>query len=136
MEELTISEVARKVGVRTSTIRYYESINVLPEPRRVSGQRRYDTTILERLTFIQTAQKLGFTLTEIQLLLHRQEGEKTPLSEHWHTLASQKLIEVESLIQQAIEVKSLLTRGLRCNCPNLLDCIQCILLNCYEPKPE
>ncbi|MFN8565769.1 MAG: MerR family DNA-binding transcriptional regulator, partial [Anaerolineae bacterium] len=40
---MTISEVARRVGVRTSTLRYYESIGLLPAPKRVSGRRRYDS---------------------------------------------------------------------------------------------
>ncbi len=135
MEELTISQVAQQAGIRPSTIRYYESINVLPLPRRVSGQRRYDPAILDRLAFIHIAQKLGCTLTEIQLLLHNQE-EETPLAERWQTLASQKLAEVNTLIQQAANVKQLLVQGLECGCSNLLDCIQCILANCYGPKSE
>ena len=65
MEELTISEVARRSGVRATTIRYYESINVLPEPRRANGRRRYEPAILDRLAFIHVAQRLGFSLNEI-----------------------------------------------------------------------
>jgi len=132
MEELTIGEVAQRAGIRTSTIRYYESIDLLPPPRRVAGRRRYDPTILDRLAFIRITQKLGFTLTEIQLLFHNREGE-TPLPERWQTLAQQKLAEADSIIQHAITMKQLLVQGLECNCPNLLDCIRCILINCYEP---
>ena len=65
MDELTISEVAHRSGVRATTIRYYESINVLPTPRRANGRRRYDAAILDRLAFIRVAQRLGFTLTEL-----------------------------------------------------------------------
>lgn len=133
MRELTISQVARQVGVRPSTIRYYESINVLPPPARVSGQRRYDATILDRLTFIQVAQKLGFTLTEIRLLFHDQ-AEAAPLSERWQILARQKLAEVNALITHATTIRQLLEQGVRCGCPNLFDCIQCVLSNCAEPK--
>lgn len=130
MEELTISQVAQQAGIRPSTIRYYESIDILPNPRRVSGQRRYDSSIVERLEFIQVARKLGFSLTEIQVLLHNRE-EETPLAERWQALASQKLTEVDRLIQQATSIKQLLGQGLNCGCPNLLDCIQCILTNCH-----
>ena len=91
MQELTISEVAQRAGVRPSTIRYYEHIDILPLPRRVSGQRRYDATIFERLAFIQLAQKLGFSLTEIHLLFHNQD-EETPFPERWQILARQKLL--------------------------------------------
>src|SRR5205085_10290790 len=72
MDELTISQVARQAGVRPSTIRYYESIDVLPPARRLNGRRRYDPAILDRLAFIQITQQLGFTLSEIQLLFQHQ----------------------------------------------------------------
>jgi len=52
METLTISEVARRAGVRASAIRYYESIKLLPPPQRVSGRRRYSEDILRQLSFI------------------------------------------------------------------------------------
>lgn len=133
MQELTISQVARQAGIRPSTIRYYESISILPSPHRVSGQRRYDATILDRLAFIRVAQKLGFTLMEIRLLFHHQE-EVAPLSERWQTLARQKLAEVNALITQATTIKRSLEQGLRCGCPNLFECIHCVLLRCAEPK--
>src|SRR4030095_299497 len=97
MEELTISEVARRSGVRANTIRYYESINVLPEPRRANGRRRYDPAILDRLAFVHVAQRLGFTLTEI-ILLFEQRDPAVPLSQRWQALAHEKLADVERLI--------------------------------------
>jgi MerR family transcriptional regulator, redox-sensitive transcriptional activator SoxR len=125
MQELTISAVARQAGIRPSTIRYYESINVLPAARRVGGRRRYDAAILERLAFIQIAQQLGFTLTEIQLLFHHTDAER-PLAELWRSLALQKLADVERLIEHAREVRGLLMQGLGCGCPNLQECIECV----------
>jgi MerR family transcriptional regulator, redox-sensitive transcriptional activator SoxR len=129
MEELTISEVARQSGVRATTIRYYESINVLPEPRRVNGRRRYDPAILDRLAFIHVAQRLGFTLTEI-VLLFEQRDTTVPLSERWQAMAREKLADVERLIRHAREVKQTLIGGLRCGCPSLHECIDCVLKQC------
>jgi MerR family redox-sensitive transcriptional activator SoxR len=141
MAELTISDVARRAGVRPSAIRYYESMNVLPTPRRVSGQRRYDESVLRRLAFIQIAQEAGFRVAEMQILFNGRENDPafTPLSERWQTLARQKLIEVEALIQRANGMKQLLEMGLRCRCPNLDDCINCLLINCNglrEPRSQ
>ena len=129
MEELTISEVARRAGVRATTIRYYESINVLPEPRRANGRRRYDPAILDRLAFIHVAQRLGFTLTEI-VLLFEQRDTTVPLSERWQALAREKLADVERLIRHAREVRQSLISGLRCDCPNLDECIDCVVEQC------
>jgi MerR family redox-sensitive transcriptional activator SoxR len=129
MEELTITEVARRSGVRATTIRYYESINVLPEPRRANGRRRYDPAIIERLAFIHVAQRLGFSLGEIGLLF--DQGDTTaPLSERWQALAREKLADVERLIRHAREVRQTLMSGLRCGCPNLHECIDCVLKHC------
>lgn len=129
MEELTISEVARRSGVRATTIRYYESINVLPAPRRANGRRRYDPAILDRLAFIHVAQRLGFTLTEI-VLLFEQRDTTVPLSERWQAMAREKLADVERLIRHAREVRQTLISGLRCGCPNMDECIDCVLKQC------
>jgi len=42
---LSIGEVARRSGVRTSAIRYYEKVGLLPKASRVNGRRLYDETI-------------------------------------------------------------------------------------------
>ena len=126
MTELTISEVARQAGVRASAIRYYESIGLLPPPQRISGQRRYNSDILRRLAFIQTAQSVGFSIAEMQLLLHELDGD-APLSTRWQTMAQQKLTEVNALLQRAQSMKSMLEKGLDCNCSDLEQCIDCVL---------
>lgn len=134
MEELTISEVARRAGIRASAIRYYESVKLLPPPRRISGQRRYDADILRRLSFIQVAQAAGFTVADMQTLITELEGD-TPLSERWQALAQRKLTEVDALIRKAHAMKRLLEGGQRCTCPDLEQCIDCVLhIHCGEIK--
>ena len=76
---LAIGEVAQRAGVRPSTIRYYESIGLLPPPARVNGRRRYDAAVLERLRIVRTAQEVGFTLDEIRDLF-RNDNRATPFS--------------------------------------------------------
>jgi MerR family redox-sensitive transcriptional activator SoxR len=126
MTELTISEVARQVGIRASAIRYYESMGLLPPPQRVSGQRRYHVDILRRLAFIQAAQAVGFSVAEMQTLLHELEGD-VPLSTRWQSLAQQKLTEVDALILRAQSMKRMLENALHCGCPDLEQCIDCVL---------
>jgi len=79
-EPLTIGQVAAQAGIRTSSIRYYESVGVLPEPDRVSGQRRYSAEILTRLGFIDVAKQAGFSLAEIRELLDGSTGEQASAS--------------------------------------------------------
>jgi MerR family redox-sensitive transcriptional activator SoxR len=63
---LTIGQVAAQADVRTSAIRYYEDVGVLPTPERVGGRRRYTVDVLRRLAIIDVAQRAGFTLDEIR----------------------------------------------------------------------
>ena len=60
-EWLTIGEVAAMAGLQASTLRYYESIGLLPPAKRVSGQRRYTTNILSVLAVIQMAKEASFS---------------------------------------------------------------------------
>jgi MerR family redox-sensitive transcriptional activator SoxR len=124
MEELTIGEVARRAGVRTSALRYYESVGLLPAPARVhGGHRRYDGSILELLAVLRMAQQAGCTIAEMHLLVAGFEAE-TPASERWQLLAQKKLEEVEEVIAHAQQTKRLLERLLQCGCLRLEECPQ------------
>jgi len=117
----TIGEVARRAGLRSSAIRYYEAAGVLPEPTRVSGWRRYSATIFSHLAAIELAQEAGFSLAEIRTLLHGSSQRMTP-SARWTALAQKKLPEVAALVARAREMQRLLVRGIECGCERLQDC--------------
>ncbi len=121
MAGLSIGEVARQAGLQPSALRYYESAGLLPPPARLSGQRRYDPGVLQRLTLIRLAQQAGFTVAEIGTLLHGFEPD-TPGSARWRALAEQQLPQVDALIARAQGMKRLLEEGLRCGCLRLKDC--------------
>ena len=78
---MKIGELARLGDVNPKTIRYYESIGLLPEPARTpSGYRDYDGSYVARLTFIRTAQRLGITLDEGKEILAFGERGEAPCS--------------------------------------------------------
>ena len=118
---LTIGEVARRAGVRTSAIRYYEEAGLLPEPERVGGKRRYEERILRRLALIGGAKRAGLTLSEICALLHGFPA-GTGAAERWQALASEKLVEVDEALAQLQETRELLEEALRCECLSLDEC--------------
>ena len=120
-ESLTIGQVAARAGLRTSSIRYYESIGVLADPERVSGQRRYSPEIFVRLGFIDVAQRAGFSLEEIRELL--EDSSKTQASERLQELARRKLPDVEQLIARAEAMKGWLEAANSCECPTLEMCL-------------
>ncbi len=121
MSEMTIGEIARRAGLETSAVRYYERIGLIHSVRRVNGHRRYDKTALHFLTLIRFSQQAGFTLAEIETLFHGFEAEATPAT-RWRTMAEQKIPEIDLLIARAQEMKNLLENGLKCGCLRLEDC--------------
>jgi MerR family transcriptional regulator, redox-sensitive transcriptional activator SoxR len=122
MPLLTISEVARQVGLQPSAIRYYEQIGLLPPAQRISGQRRYDTTVIYRLAVIQRAQLTGFTLDEVQQLFFGF-GNVARASERWQKLSRKKLVELDSLMESIKTMRGLLKKMMRnCRCDTLEQC--------------
>src|SRR5215467_1114248 len=109
MSRLAISEVARQVGLRSSAIRYYERMGILPPAARISGQRRYDRTVLYRLAVVQRARQAGFTLDEIRTLFFGfKDG--TRAQARWRKLADRKLAELSAIAVQIKTMASLLKR--------------------------
>ena len=117
-ELLTIGEVAARAGINTSHIRYYERVGVLPEPERVSGQRRYGADVLRRLAIVDVAQRAGFTLEEIRDLT----GDHGHAGERIRALADRKLPDVDALIERAQAVRRWLEVASACNCDSVDVC--------------
>jgi MerR family redox-sensitive transcriptional activator SoxR len=117
---MTIGQVAARAGVRASTIRYYESIGVLPEPEREARQRRYTIDVLRRLAIVDVAQRAGFALDEIKQLLDGTSSGKA--YENVRALAQRKLPAIDALIQRAEAVKRWLEVASSCECSTLDVC--------------
>jgi MerR family redox-sensitive transcriptional activator SoxR len=137
MPGLTISEIARQVGLQPSAIRYYERIGLLPPAQRESGQRRYDSTGLYRLAVVQRARQLGFTLDEIRQLFFgfRNLGRA---SERWKDLSRRKLSELDDLIGGIEQVRRLLKKMMQnCHCETLEQCGKEIFQSgCADGEPQ
>jgi len=129
MAQLTISQVARRVRLRPSAIRYYERIGLLPRAERLSGQRRYDPAVLYRLAIIQRARQLGFTLTEIRHLFFGFR-DVTRASERWRTLSQRKLAELDHLMDGIKAVRGVLKKLMtKCRCDTLDQCGEAMFQN-------
>jgi MerR family redox-sensitive transcriptional activator SoxR len=115
---MTIGEVAKQSGLRTSAIRYYERVGLLPKPARSGGQRRYDSGILRRLAVLARAKSCGFTLDEARQLF---SAPGRP-SERWDQAARTKIVELDALLDRIRRMKALIVR--RCQCADFDECGQ------------
>ncbi len=122
MAEFTISQVARQTDLRPSALRYYEEIGLLRAPKRVNGRRRYDESVLQRLAIIQTAQRAGFTLDEICILLN-DILPSGALQSQWHTLVQRKFVELNTTLLHIEKMKRLLEDVMGCDDDELADCL-------------
>ena len=120
-ETLTIGRLAKRVGLATSAIRFYERTGVLPEPPRVSGQRRYGPDAVRRLEVLEVAKQAGFSLEEAKLLLQSADA-GTPAFEAVRDLAQRKLPDIEALIDRAQAMRSWMLTATDCACTSLDVC--------------
>ena len=119
--ELTIGEVARRAGLRTSALRYYESVGLLPPPKRVNGQRRFGPDVVRLLGTVRFAQEAGFSVAEIRTLFHGF-GADIPPSARWRQLADRKLAELDAVVARAVRMRRALKTAMRCGCLRIEDC--------------
>jgi DNA-binding transcriptional MerR regulator len=103
---LRIAELARAVGVPTDTIRYYERVGLLPPPRRTpGGYRDYEPRAVDRLRFIQGAQRLGLRLVDIGHLLAVRDTGQCPC-EPAGELLRRRLGDVDAQIAQLTALRA------------------------------
>lgn len=106
---MNISELSRRSGLSTPTLRYYEQIKLLPKAKRkANGYREYSDNDLQQLLLIKQAQQAGFSLTEIKSLLpsNISAWDHDKLIES----LSHKINEIEALEKKLVDNKqSLLT---------------------------
>lgn len=119
----TIGTLAKKTGTKVQTIRYYEQIDLMPEPGRTEGgQRRYSNAELDRLAFIRHARQLGFSLEAIRELLDLSDDPNRPCAEA-DEIARRQLKQVEQRMARLEALRTELKRMVReCSGGHTSDC--------------
>jgi len=125
---MKIGELAKRAGVNSSAIRYYEKLGLLPVPDRTGGQRRYPASAADRLLLIRFSSEMGFTLAEIRLFLAGFHDSSSP-SPRWKKFAGRKILEMNQVIQRATRLRNVLNGLLRCHCACLHECVTCLELS-------
>src|SRR6266851_3770988 len=118
-QPLQIGQVAQKTGLSVDTIRFYEKAGLLPRPVRTEGgYRLYHQREVADLAFIQKAQRLGFSLSEIRELFSIQRHPHE-VCVHVRDLIAQKLAVVRTKIEELQTLEDGLTGALE-QCRNAL----------------
>lgn len=112
---LTIGELARRAGVATSAVRYYERRGLLAPDRRVSGQRRYREAGLRRLVFIGMLQDAGLSLDDVESVVGADDLDA------WKAVARRRLAALDEEIARLQHARDLLEVCLLCRYDHPLD---------------
>jgi DNA-binding transcriptional MerR regulator len=113
-----IGELARRTGVATSALRYYERKGLVSPATRTGQRRHYEKSSAERVALIRLYPDAGFTLAEIgRLLAAGSQGRRG-----WGDLAERKIAELDARIAHAQRAKQLIEHALECPHRDLLSC--------------
>ena len=119
---LPIGEVARRSGVASSALRFYEQRGLISSEREGSGHRRYPRPVLRRIAFIVFAQRIGLTLEEIGNELAKLPPHEAPTRHDWSRLSATWSSRIDERISELERLKLGLTECIGCGCLSLDRC--------------
>ncbi len=119
---MTISETARRAGIKASALRFYEDLGLITSERTAGGQRRYARDVLRRVSFIRAAQEVGLHLREINESLRTLPAERAPTKEEWEAFAQSWRPRLDHQIRTLEGIRDRLAGCIGCGCQSLESC--------------
>jgi len=119
---LTVGELAKRAGVATSALRFYEERGLIDSERNRSGHRRYPRAAIRRVAFIVFAQRVGLTLEEIRVELDKLPVDSVPTSEEWARLTETWSNRIDARIAELEQLRQGLSDCIGCGCLSLEHC--------------
>ncbi|MGH2798599.1 MAG: redox-sensitive transcriptional activator SoxR [Solirubrobacterales bacterium] len=121
-ESLTIGEIARRSGVATSALRFYEERGLIRSERTGAGHRRYQRAVIRRIAFIVFAQRIGLSLDEVGDELARLPENRVPKRSDWAQLSSSWTARIDERIAELERLRDGLDQCIGCGCLSLDRC--------------
>ncbi|HEV8441856.1 MAG TPA: helix-turn-helix domain-containing protein [Steroidobacteraceae bacterium] len=114
---MDIGEVARRVGVPPSTLRYYEEKGLIRSVGRRGLRRTFDPDVLERLALITLGQSAGFSLEEIASMFAADGRPKID-----RRMLADKAEELDRTIRRLSSMREGLRHAAACPAPSHMEC--------------
>ena len=119
---LTIGQLAKRAGVATSALRFYEAEGLIAGSRRAGGHRQYPRHVLRRVAFIRAAQVVGLSLPQIKAALATLPEGRTPTKADWTRLSAGWAPLLDERIAALQRLRTRLTGCIGCGCLSLKAC--------------
>ena len=118
----SVGKVAKRCGVKVSTLHFYEEKGLISSTRSAGNQRLYRPDVLRRVSVIKAAQKMGISLASIRQALATLPDERTPTQRDWQRLASSWRRELNERIAYLERLRDSLTGCIGCGCLSMKNC--------------
>ena len=118
----TVGQIAKRCGVKISTLHFYEQKNLIQSLRNAGNQRRYKPEVLRRIAVIKAAQKMGISLESIKQAFASLPDNRTPSMEDWQLLSTQWRDDLNARIAYMEKLRDSLTGCIGCGCLSMKNC--------------
>ena len=119
---VSIGALARRTGLAVSAIRYYEDQGLITSQRTAGNQRRFLQSDIRRLSFIMIAQRMGFSLPDIERAMASLPKGRTPTLTDWQRVSRSMRAEIDARIKLLTRARSKLDECIGCGCMSLPRC--------------
>ncbi|MDD9908768.1 MAG: redox-sensitive transcriptional activator SoxR [Ahrensia sp.] len=119
---LSIGDVADRTGLSVSAIRFYEDRGLVRPDRNAGGQRRFERSDIRRLSFVQIAQQLGFSIEQIGSVLQGLPKGRTPTKRDWSRISKTFRQDLDDRIAMLERLRDRLDGCIGCGCLSLESC--------------
>ena len=118
----SVGEVAKRCGVRVSTLHFYERKALITSSRNLGNQRRYSKDVIRRVSVIKAAQELGITLAQIKSAFEALPESRTPNARDWARLSKRWHADLNNRISALTKLRDSLDGCIGCGCLSLKKC--------------
>lgn len=119
---ISIGQLAARTGIAVSAIRYYETQGLVSPERNAGGQRRFLRSDIRRLSFVQIAQKFGFSISQIRQQFDSFPDGRTPTKQDWSKISRAFRSELDARIETLTNLRDKLDGCIGCGCLSLRTC--------------
>lgn len=119
---LSVGAVAKRCGVKVSTLHFYESKGLIHSWRNEGNQRQYKKEVLRRVAIIKAAQKMGISLQEIKVEFDLLPNSRAVTMKDWQKLSSHWQSALNARISYLEKLRDSLTGCIGCGCLSMKNC--------------
>ncbi|PAJ75497.1 redox-sensitive transcriptional activator SoxR [Pseudoalteromonas sp. NBT06-2] len=127
---LTVGYIAKRCGIKVSTLHFYEEKGLIRSWRNQGNQRRYKRDVLRRIAVIKAAQKIGIKLDDIKQTFSDLPNERTPCKGDWAKLSANWQKQLDARIAYMQKLRDSVKGCIGCGCLSMENC------PIYNPNDE